>query len=126
MTKAEDAIRRALSPDDLQAYDALGQDRSPIQEAIAAFRTQYFLFAIGGWLMGLVMLVIGVCAGWRFWAAPDVREMLLWGTLAGFALFSLGMIKLWFFMEMQKNGVMRELKRLELQVASLVALSQAG
>lgn len=123
MTKAEDAIRRALSPDDLRAYDALGRDPSPVQEAIAAFKTRYFMVAISGWLMGLAMFVIAVYAGWRFWAATDHRQMLLWGALMAFAMFSLGMIKLWFFMEMQKNSILRELKRLELQVASLVSLS---
>lgn len=123
MTKAEDAIRRALSPDDLQAYDALGRDQSPVQEAMAAFRTQHYLFAVGGWVMGFTMFLIAAYAGWRSWATADLREMFLWGALAAFALFSLGMIKLWFFMEMQKNGILRELKRLELQVASLIALS---
>ena len=69
------------------------------------------------------MFLIAAYAGWRFWAAPDLRQMLLWGALAGFALFTLGMIKLWFFIEMQKNAITRELKRLELQVASLIAVS---
>jgi hypothetical protein len=33
------------------------------------------------------------------------------------------MIKLWFFMEMQKNSIIREIKRLELKVASLAAIT---
>jgi hypothetical protein len=123
MTNVEDAIRRALSPDDLRAYEALGRDPSPLQEAVAAFRSRHALMAVAAWAMGLAMLLIAAYAGWRAWGAAEVRQMLLWGALAAFALFSLGGIKLWFFMEMQTNGILRELKRLELQLASLIALS---
>ena len=121
MTKVEDAIRRALSPEDLRAYDALGREPSLLAEALGAFQTQNRLVAIGGWLGGLLLFAVGAWAGWRFWSAPDVRGMLLWGGLTTFALAGVGLIKLWFFMEMNKNSIVRELKRLELQVASLVA-----
>ena len=121
MTKVEDAIRRALSPEDLRAYDALGQEPSLLAEALGAFQTQNRLVAIGGWLGGFVLFAVGAWAAWRFWSAPDVRGMLLWGGLTTFALAGVSLIKLWFFMEMNKNSIVRELKRLELQVASLVA-----
>lgn len=121
MTKADDAIRRALSPDDLRAYDALGREPSLFAEALGAFRSQHRLFAVAGWLGGFLLFGVAAWAAWRFWNAPDVRAMLLWGGLATFALAGLGLVKLWFFMEMQTNRMVRELKRLELQVASLVA-----
>jgi hypothetical protein len=123
MTKAEDAIRRALSPEDLRAYEALGREPSMFAEALGAFQTQNRLIAIGGWVAGFLLFGVAVLAAWRFWQAPDVRGMLLWGGVAMFSLTGLGLIKLWFFMEMHKNAILREMKRLELQVASLVALS---
>lgn len=124
MTHVDDAIRRALSPEDLATYDALGRDLSPVQEALAAFRSQHRLFAIGGWVAGFALFLAGAYCIWRFFGAADMRGMLTWAGGAGFAMMSLGMVKLWFWMEMQKNGVIRELKRLELQVASLIALVQ--
>lgn len=121
MTHIDDAIRRALSPEDLKAYEDLSRDRNPFQEAIGAFQSQHAAFAVGSWLGGLAMLILAAYAAWRASGALDMREMLGWAALAAFGVFSLGLIKLWFWMEMQKNSVLREIKRLELQVASLVA-----
>jgi hypothetical protein len=123
MTHVDEAIRRALSPDDVRAYDALGREPSLVVQAMQAFQTQHRLFALAGWLGGFALFGVAVWAAWRFWQAPDVRGMLMWGGLTTFALAGLGLVKLWFFMEMQKNNILRELKRLELQVASLVALA---
>ena len=47
--------------------------------------------------------------------------MLLWGTGTIISFLWLGMIKLWFWMELQKVGIVREFKRVELQLASLTA-----
>ncbi|WP_340644627.1 DUF6768 family protein [Phenylobacterium sp.] len=123
MSKVDEAIRRALSPEDVRAYDALGQEQSIIAEAMQAFQAQHRLVAVGGWLAGFSLFAVAAWAGWRFWQAADTRDMLLWGALAGVALSGLGLVKLWFWMEMQKNAIVRELKRLELQVASLIAAS---
>ena len=38
----------------------------------------------------------------------------------------LGLIKLWFLMEVQKSAIVREIKRVELQVASLAAAMRDG
>lgn len=122
MTQAEDAIRRALSPEDLRAYDALGRELSPIAEAVNAFNTQYRLWAAIAGAGGALMVVGAAYCLWRFSQTPDTRSMLAWGGGAAFAVFSMGLLKLWFFLEMQKNSIMRELKRLEFQVASLATL----
>jgi hypothetical protein len=37
------------------------------------------------------------------------------------AVAGLALVKVWFWMELQKNAIVREVKRLELQVASLAA-----
>lgn len=123
MNKVDEAIRRALSPEDVRAYDALGQERSIIGEAMQAFQTRHRLIAVTGWIAGFALFTVGAWAAWRFWQAPDTRAMLLWGGLAALMLSGLALIKLWFWMEMQTNAIVREVKRLELQVASLIAMS---
>ena len=67
-------------------------------------------------------LALGAYAAWRASEATAVKTMLGWAGVAAFGFFFLGLLKLWFWMEMQKNSVIREVKRLELQLASLVAL----
>lgn len=62
-----------------------------------------------------LMLWCGNC----FFAAESTRDMIAWAT--GFlTLFMwIVMMKLWFWLEMVKNTVTREMKRVELQIALL-------
>lgn len=118
MTRYDDAIRGALSADDLKLYDALGRRENPVQGAFAMLSGENRWFAIGGWIMGFAMLAVAVYAATRFAEAETTRAMVGWAAGAVSALFALGFIKMWFFLEIQKDAVLRALKRLELQVAA--------
>ena len=122
MTTIDDSIRRALSPEDVQAYAALSRELSPFGEALGMFRSARAGFSWAVALFGAAFVAIGGYAAWRLLHATDVREMLGWSLLATFVMLSLALVKLWFWLEMQRNAVVREVKRLELQIASLVAL----
>ena len=63
----------------------------------------------------------GVVFAWRFLYAPDLADMLRWGAASALAFAGVALVKVWFWLELQKNAVVRELKRLEVQVASLAA-----
>jgi|GraSoiStandDraft_4_1057263.scaffolds.fasta_scaffold260788_2 hypothetical protein len=121
MTHVDEAIRRALSPDDLRAYDALSRDQNLLQQAVGAFQSQNRQLAFAGWLLGFALFAISIFGFWRFALASDIRQMLIWGAVGGMAMMGLGLVKLWFWMEMQKNAVVREIKRLELQISVLLA-----
>jgi len=74
-----------------------------------------------GWIAGFLLFGVASVMAWWFAQAPNVEDMLRWGAGAALALAGLALVKVWFWMEMQKNTIMREVKRLELQVASLAA-----
>ncbi|MDO9336675.1 MAG: hypothetical protein Q7T61_09770 [Caulobacter sp.] len=119
MSHVDDAIRRALSPEDLRALDDLDREPPILLQAFRAFETQQRWVGVVSWLIGFLLFgACGYCT-LRFFQAPDLRTMILWGAGGGLAALGLVMIKLWFFMEMQKNSIVREVKRLELQIASL-------
>ncbi len=122
MTTIDEAIRRALSPADLHAYEALSRELSPVGEAIGMFRSARSGYIWGVAAAGSAFVAIGGYAAWRLLQASDIREMLGWSLLATFVMLTLALVKLWFWLEMQRNAVVREVKRLELQIASLVAL----
>jgi len=123
MTTIDDTIRRALSPDDLKAYEALSRSETALEATITAFRSQHRSIAIAGFLVGTLCLLVAAYAVWRAAEATDMKAMLGWAGVAAFGLFFMGLLKAWFWMEMQKNAIVREIKRLELQVASLAALT---
>lgn len=121
MTHIDDAIRRALSAEDAKALDAFAGDQNLFQQVFATFSGPFRWLNLAGWIAGFGVFAGGALAGLRFVQATDLRQMLLWGALVGLATGGLVMIKVWFWMELHRNATMREIKRLELQVARLAA-----
>ncbi len=67
-------------------------------------------------VQGLVFIA-GVWATWHFFQAGDALAALRWGLPAAVLLLMALIIKMALWPTMQTNRVIRELKRLELQVA---------
>jgi hypothetical protein len=121
MNNLDHAIRQSLSAEDAALLDRLGADQALHQQVLATFEGRLRWFNAAGWVAGLVLFGVASLLTWRFMEAEDVREMLRWGAAAGLAFVGIALIKVWFWMELQKNAIVREVKRLELQVASLAA-----
>ncbi|MDP1738813.1 MAG: hypothetical protein Q8L23_15410 [Caulobacter sp.] len=119
MSQLDQALRRALSPEDLRLLDELSREEPLFIQAIKAFQDQHRLIGYIGWMGGFGLFGLACYFAYRFIDAPDLRTMILWGAATGLTVVAFSMIKLWFFMEMQKNNILREVKRLELQIASL-------
>ncbi len=129
MTRRDDAdrmIREALERDEtgtLASFDDPGMAAS----LMAAFRGRNRRLAIGGVVANLVLTVAAIYAAVRFAGAADARTMLVWGG-AAFACFGLVLaIKVWYWLEVARLSVVREVKRLELQVSRLAErVGEAG
>jgi uncharacterized protein DUF6768 len=119
MNELDRAIRQSLSAEDTELFDRLGADQALHRQVLDAFRGRLRWFNAAGWIAGLVLFGVACVFGWRFWFAQEPEDMLRWGAVSALALAGVALIKVWFWLELQKNGVVREVKRLELQVASL-------
>lgn len=125
MTDIDDAIRQALSAEDARALEAFSGEQTLIQQAFATMSAgPSQVINVMGWIGGFGLFAVGVATGWQFYLAEDPHAMALWGAATVMAFLGIGLIKLWFFMEMHKNQIIREVKRLELQVARLAARGQ--
>jgi hypothetical protein len=75
------------------------------------------------WLTTIViilMAIVMVYALIRFEnASSDIEGMFKWGGLSAFCMAGILVSKLWAALHLQTNRVLRELKKLELQIASL-------
>ena len=56
----------------------------------------------------------------KFINAVEIREMILWGAGMFGSMMIVTMLKLWHWMQMDKNSLLREIKRLEYQVSLLI------
>ena len=121
MNDLDRAIRQSLTAEDAELFDRLGADQALHKQVLATFQDQLRWFNAASWVGGLVLFGVACVSAWRFVHALDVGEMLRWGAAAALAFAGVLLVKVWFWMELQKNAIVREVKRLELQVASLAA-----
>ena len=119
MTNLDQAIRQALSAEDAEFLARFEREASLHEQVFATFGGRFGPFNVLGGIFGFALFGGFVYCAWQAWHAVETRDLLLWANGAVCAFVGLGMIKIWFWMELQKNQVLRELKRLELQVARL-------
>lgn len=121
MNDFDRAIRQSLSAEDAKLFDRLGADQALHRQLLAMFEGRLRWFNAAGWVGGLVLFGAACVLAWRFAQAQDPADMLRWGAASALAFAGLGLVKVWFWLELQKNAILREVKRLEVQVASLAA-----
>jgi hypothetical protein len=121
----DDLIRDALSAEEAAFFDELGEP-SMLRQMTELFRSRHRGLVILSFVFALVFFVLAVYCAVRFVQATEVRNMLLWGAATFGSLLAVMANKLWYWMEIQRNSLMREIKRLELQVAQLAGSVKAG
>lgn len=116
----DQVLRAALSQEEKQLWDELAEP-SPLQLATDMFRTRYRWLMIFGFSWGIVFMVLGIMALIRFWEAQDALLAIRWGLGFIMCMWGVWALKVWAWMEMQRNVLTREIKRLELQIVHLGA-----
>ncbi len=108
--------------------EALGEEERDLLRSIGEepgfFRQTFGIFSgPAAWVNVLLMVVqglvfiVGVWAAWKFFQAQDALAALRWGIPAAVMLLVSLIIKMGMWPTLQANRVIRELKRLELQIA---------
>ena len=118
-TSTDDKIAQALDDDDRAFLDSLEEDRGMFRQIGDSMHG-----ALGGWakLIFAISFLLGVAllySVWQLFAVETVRETILWATATLAILTAQGFAKGWFFERMNMLNVLREVKRLQVQVALL-------
>lgn len=117
MSKIDDAIRSALDEDDRAFLDRIEKEPSLLAQTLATFQGRLMAWNILGGLMTFALFGVTVFAVWKLVTAEDVKTLILYGTLASFSWLAVAMLKMWFWMQINTNAILREIKRLELRLA---------
>ncbi|MBD3298274.1 MAG: hypothetical protein GF341_06440 [candidate division Zixibacteria bacterium] len=119
MRDIDRSILEALRQDDEELYQHFAAEHTMFHNAMDLFRGRQRWLALAGAFAMIVLLAVAVFTVVRFLQADTVRGMLLWS--AAFLLCVVGGtgLKIWAWIEMSKNSIMREIKRIELQMAHL-------
>jgi len=116
--KIDELIKETLNQDEAKFYDEL-EEHNLIGKLGEVFKGKMGWLAI---LMNVVHLVIfGVliyCI-FQFFGTNETNQLIKWASAGFLCIIVMGMLKLYIWMQMDKNDILREMKRLELQVATL-------
>jgi hypothetical protein len=119
MPKLDDAIRATLAAEDRELLAQFEKEPNVFDEAIQALTGRMLFVNVLVAAITFAATAAGFYFGWKLLTADSVREAVNWGAGLGVSLAFVSLLKIWFWLEMQSNRVIREVKRLELQVAAL-------
>lgn len=116
----DELIREALRAEGVEGLERLGEPNLP-DMVTEVFRGRLRWYGAMFMAMILVFTVLAVLCAVRFLSTDNVPDMIRWG--AGFFLCYLVVMggKSWYWMQMERLAMTREIKRVELMVAHLAA-----
>jgi peptidoglycan/LPS O-acetylase OafA/YrhL len=120
-TRTEDIdklIKETLTQEEAKFYDAL-EEQNVIGMLSGLFQGKNRWLILIMNIMTLVFLALFVYCTVQFFETDITNELIKWGIGALIFLFGVSILKVFAWMQMDKNALIREMKRLELQVSSL-------
>lgn len=117
--KIDELIKEALSAEEAKFYDELGE-QNLIEKIGELHKGKMGWLAIIMNIFNLVVLAALIYSLVQFFNADQTNELIKWASSGFLCMIFMSMIKLYNWMQMDKNDILRELKRIELQVSTLI------
>ena len=114
--KIDDLIKETLTQEEAKFYDAL-EEQNLLGKLGEVYKGKMGWLAVVMNIMQLIILVLMIYSMLQFFDTEVTNELIKWGSAAFLCMLFLSMMKLYIWMQMDKNDILRELKRLELQIA---------
>ena len=114
----DDKIKQALAAEDAELYAQFAEP-SLLEQGLELLQSRNRWMNTWMLIWMPIFGVIGVYSLSRFFAAQEVKELFVWAMGFATSMAGVSMMKVWAWMQMEKNNTIREIKRLELQVARL-------
>ena len=118
LEEIDELIKDTLSKEEAAFYDSL--DEQNLFEMFAGLfvgKNAWLLITTN--ISLLVFFALFVYSCFQFLNVETTAELIKWGVGSLMFLFSITMLKIYAWMQMDKNAILREMKRLELQIMSL-------
>jgi Family of unknown function (DUF6768) len=120
MEDIDQLIKDTLTQEEAKFYNELDeQNVFQMMEGLFKGKNSWILI-----LMNIVLIIVFglfIYCAIQFFNTDVTNELIKWAVLGMFCMMIVGMLKLFAWMQMDKNALLREMKRLELQVSSLAS-----
>jgi hypothetical protein len=120
MEDIDKLIRETLTKEEAKFYDDLNEEGLfDMVRSLFKGKLQWIIRL----MVFINVLILGFCvyAIIQFFEATEVADMIKWASATFIGMMMVSMLKLFSWMQMNKNTLMREIKRLELLISSLTS-----
>lgn len=118
MQEIDQLIKETLNQEEAKFYDSL-DEQNIIEMVFGLFKGKNAWLNILLNIMVFLFFASFIYCGLQFFNADGTNQLIKWGLGSVMLLICISMLKLYAWMQMDKNSILREMKRLELQVMSL-------
>ena len=118
MDDIDKLIKDTLTQEEAKFYDELDeQNVFQMLGGLFTGKNSWIMYIMN--FMVLVFFVAFILCVINFFDTENTNELIKWAAGGIVCLMAVSMLKMFAWMQMDKNALLRELKRLELQVSSL-------
>ncbi|CAM1341238.1 DUF6768 family protein [Tenacibaculum aestuarii] len=121
MSKLEDIdalIKETLTEEEAKFYDEL-EEQNVFQMIGGLFEGKNKWIMYGMNFVTLIFFGLFIYCIVQFFHAEETKELIKWASGTIIFLMGVSMLKMFAWMQMDKKAILREIKRLEIQVSSL-------
>jgi threonine/homoserine/homoserine lactone efflux protein len=118
MEDIDKLIKETLSQEEAKFYDEL-DEQNVLEMLVGLFKgkNSWIMYVMN--FMTLVFFVGFIICIVKFFDTENTNELIMWSVGGIIALLAVSMLKIFAWLQMDKNALLREMKRLELQISSL-------
>ena len=118
MSKTDELIHAALTEEDRRLLAAHAEP-GYFAQALGLFRGQLGWVVWVSYLLGMAAFAFSMYALWQTWLVEDPVSAVRWGVLTLLSFQGTVIMKLFLGSHLEANRMLREIKRVELQIAML-------
>lgn len=116
----DELIKKALTEEEAAFYNDL-DEQSLLDQVLGVYKGKLKWIAILTTFIQFIVFGLAIYCLIQFFKTEDLREMILWGTGMVVGLLMQSMLKLFHWLQMDKNAILREVKRVEFQIGVLAS-----
>ncbi|MCJ7465108.1 MAG: hypothetical protein MUO53_00250 [Maribacter sp.] len=117
--KIDALIKETLTKEEATFYDQL-EEQNIFEKLGAVYKGKMGWLAVIMNMVQLVLFGIFIFCTIKFFNTDDTNTLIKWASGGFLCMMVMAMLKLYIWMQMDKNDTLRELKRLELQLAAIL------
>ncbi len=118
MEKIDEIIKEALTQEEAKFYNELDeQNLFQMLGGLFSGKLKWLILLIN--IIILIFFVVFVYCVVQFINVNETDDLIKWTVYGSYSMFIVASLKMFLFMQMDKNSIKRELKRIELQISIL-------